>query len=71
MGQEQLYAFFSTTFNSFHWQVNIVLTKNGNITLIDVVIVDPMQVDLLPQSYTTQIFTTFNAVQAKERNYHN
>jgi hypothetical protein len=48
-----------------------MLTKNGNLTLIDVVIVDPMRVDLLPQSYTTQIFTTFNAVQAKERNYHN
>jgi hypothetical protein len=47
-----------------------VLTKNGICTLIDIVIADPMQVDLLPQSCTIQGFTTFDMAQAKEKNYH-
>jgi hypothetical protein len=29
-----------------------------------------MCVNLLPQSYTTQEFTTFNITQTKEKNYH-
>jgi hypothetical protein len=37
--------------------------------LIDVVIVDLMCVDLLPQSCTTRRFVVSNVVQAKERNY--
>jgi len=47
-----------------------VLTKDGIHTLIDVVIVDPTQADLLHQSYTTQRFVAFEAVQAKEKSYH-
>ncbi len=45
MGQEQLHALLSTTFNSFRQQVDIMLTKDGIRTLPDVFIVDPMQVD--------------------------
>jgi hypothetical protein len=29
VGQEQLHEFLSTTFNSSHWRINIMLTKNG------------------------------------------
>jgi hypothetical protein len=46
-----------------------VLTKEGIHTLVDVVIVDPTQIDLLPQSYTIQRFVASNVIQAKERNY--
>ncbi len=41
VGQKQLHTFPSTTFNSFHQQINIVLTKNGIRTLTNVVIADP------------------------------
>jgi hypothetical protein len=72
MGQEQLHALLSTTFNSFCQWVNIVLTKNDILTLVDVGIVDPLVwMDLLSQSYTTQVFTTFDVVQAKEKSYCN
>jgi hypothetical protein len=54
-----------------HRRINIVLTKESIHTLVDVVIIDPTLIDLLPQSYTTQRFIAFNATQAKERNYHN
>jgi hypothetical protein len=40
-------------------------------TLSDVVIVNSTQVDLLPQSCTTQRFVTSNATQVKERSYRN
>jgi hypothetical protein len=43
-----------------------MLIKDGICTLINVVIVDPTQVDLLPQSCTTQRFATSDATQAKK-----
>jgi hypothetical protein len=58
-------------FNSFCQRINIVRTKNGIRTLVDIVIADPMQLDLLPQSCTIQGFATFDVIQAKERSYHN
>jgi hypothetical protein len=69
MGQEQLYA-LSTTFNSSHWQVNIIFIRNGIFTLVDVVIANPMWAYLLPQSYVIQRFVASNATQAKEKSYH-
>jgi hypothetical protein len=68
VGQKQLYVFPSTMFNSFHQQINIVITKNGIRTLIDITIVDPTQADLLFQSCATTRFVTFDVTQAKERN---
>jgi len=47
-----------------------MLTKDSIRTLIKVVIVDPTQVDLHPQSCTTQGFVASNAAQAKKRSYH-
>jgi hypothetical protein len=55
----------------FCQQVNIVLTENGIVTLANFVITDPMKMDLLPQSCTTQVFVTFDVIQAKKKNYHN
>jgi hypothetical protein len=40
-GENNYMHFFSNMFNSSYRQVNIVLTKNGIHTLVDVVIVDP------------------------------
>jgi hypothetical protein len=46
-----------------------MLTKDGIGTFVDVVITNPMHVDLLPQSCTTQRFATFDATQAKKKSY--
>jgi hypothetical protein len=64
VGQEQLHAFPSTTFSSSHRQVDIVFTKDGIRTLTDIVIADPMQVNLFSPSCTTQGFATTNIAQA-------
>jgi hypothetical protein len=61
MGQKQLHALPSTTFNSFRQRVDIVFTKDGVCTLAD----------LLPWSCTIQGFAAFNATQTKERSYCN
>jgi len=39
-----------------------VFTKNGIRIIVDIIIVDPTQVDLLPQSCTTQGFVASNVV---------
>jgi hypothetical protein len=46
VGWEQLHAFPSITFNSFHRQIDIVPTKDGICTLANVVIMNPTWVDL-------------------------
>jgi hypothetical protein len=56
-------------FNSSCQQVNIVFAKKDICILADVIIVNPMQADLLPQSCATQIFVASNVAQAKERSY--
>jgi hypothetical protein len=57
VGQKQLHVFPSTTFNSFHPRINIVFTKDGIYTLVNVVvIVDPTWIDLLIWSCATQGF---------------
>jgi hypothetical protein len=48
-----------------------VFTKDGIRTLADVVIADPMQLDLFPRSCATQGFVALDAAQAKEWSYHN
>jgi hypothetical protein len=52
-------------------RIDIVRTKDGICTLVDIVIVNPTRVDLLPQSCATQRFAAFNAAQAKKRSYCN
>ncbi len=47
-----------------------MLTKNGIRTLVDVVIVDPTQMDLFPWFYTIIGFDAFDVAQAKERSYY-
>jgi hypothetical protein len=70
MWGENNYMCFSNMFNSSHWWVNIVFTKDGILTLINIVIVDPTWANLLPRSCTTQGFVASDLVQAKEWNYH-
>ncbi len=67
MGWEQLQVFPSTMFNSSCWRINIVFTKNGIHTLVDVVIADSTQANLFPWSYATQRFVAFNVAQAKKK----
>jgi hypothetical protein len=52
-------------------QVNIVLTKDGICTLANIIIINPMRTDLLPQSCAIQGFVASNAAQVKERSYRN
>jgi hypothetical protein len=68
--QEQLHALSLTTFNSFCQQINIVLTKDGIRTLIDIVITNPTRTNLFPWSCATQGFVTFDTAQAKKKSYH-
>jgi len=73
MKQEQLHALPSTTFNSFRWWINIVLTKDGISSLTNVVITNPIQAYLLSWYCATQGFATSNVAQTKEissRNRH-
>jgi hypothetical protein len=70
VGQKQLHAFPSITFNSFRQQINIVLTKDGIRNLANVIIIDPMWTNLF-WFCTTQGFVTSDVTQAKEKNYHN
>jgi hypothetical protein len=65
MGQEQFHMFLSNTFKFFCWWINIVFTKNGIHTLANLVITNPMWVDLLAWSCATQKFVAFNVAQAK------
>jgi hypothetical protein len=58
-------------FQSSHWWINIVFTKDGICTLTNIVIIDPTCPDLLLWSYTTQGFVAFDAIQAKKRSYCN
>jgi hypothetical protein len=46
-----------------------VFTKDGIHTLANIVIIDPTRVDLFLQSCTIQGLATFDAAQAKEKNY--
>jgi hypothetical protein len=48
MGQKQLHALLSTTFNSSRQQIDIVFTKDGIRTLANIVITNPMQAYLFP-----------------------
>ncbi len=57
--------------NSSRRQVDIVFTKDGIHTLVDVVIANLTQMDLFFQSCTIQRFVAFDATQAKKRGYHN
>jgi len=70
VSQKELNVFLSTMFNSFQ-QINIVFTKDGICTLVNVVIIDPRYANLLLQSCTTKGFTTSDAARAKEKNYCN
>jgi hypothetical protein len=69
MGWKQFHVLPSNTFNFFRQWVNIVFTKNGISTLTNVVITDPMWVDLLPWSCAIQRFVAFNVAQTKKRSY--
>jgi len=68
-GTKTTTCIFSSTFNSFHWRVDIVLTKNDIRTLANIVIANPTWVDFLPQSCAIQRSVASDAVQAKERSY--
>jgi len=46
-----------------------MFTKDGICTLVDVVIVNLVQVNLLPQSCATQGFVAFDVVQSKEKSH--
>jgi hypothetical protein len=69
VGWTQLHALPSTTHNSSHWRIDIVLTKDEIRTLTNFVMVDPTHADLLVWCCTTQGFVAFDVIQTKEKNY--
>jgi hypothetical protein len=46
-----------------------MFTKDGIRTLVDVIIIDPTRVNLLPSSCEAQRFAAFDVAQAKEKSY--
>jgi hypothetical protein len=64
---KHLHVFPLTMFNPSRRWVDIVLTKDGICTLVDVVIVDPTCVDLLTWSYTTQGFVVSDTTQVLKK----
>ncbi len=62
MKQKQLHAFPWTTFNFSCQQVNIVFTKDGICTLVNIVITNPTQAILFPWFYATQGFIASNTI---------
>ncbi len=71
VGQKQLHALPSTTFNSSCRRIDIVLIKDDIRTLANVVIINPTWVDLFPQSCVIQGFVALDVVQIKEKTYRN
>jgi hypothetical protein len=63
VGQYQLHVLLSNMFNSSHWQIDIMFTKDGIRTLINIVVVDSTRVDLFPWACATQGFASFDIVQ--------
>jgi hypothetical protein len=58
-----------TTFHFFHWQVDIVFTKDGIHSLTNVVIADPTWANLLRQCCTTWGFVASKTTKAKKKSY--
>jgi len=56
-------------FNSSYEWIDIVLTKVDIHALIDIIIIDPTWVNLLPWSSVTKGFAASNTAQTKDRNY--
>jgi len=50
-------------------QVNIVLTKDGIHTLIEVVIVNPIRANVFPRSCIIKRFVDFDVTQTKKMSY--
>jgi hypothetical protein len=62
VGREQLHAFPSITLNSSRQRLNIIFTKDDIRILTNVVIVNPMQVELFPRFCAIQEFVASDAV---------
>jgi hypothetical protein len=46
-----------------------MFTKDDIYTLVNVIITDPIRMNLFPRSYTTQRFVSSDDTQVKEKNY--
>jgi len=60
-----------TTFNPFHWRIDIVFTKYGIHTLGNIIIANLTWIDLFPRSVITQRSIASNVAQPKEKSYDN
>jgi hypothetical protein len=67
--KEMVHVLPSKMFNSYCQQVNIIFTKDGVCTLVNLITIKPTQVDILVQSYSTQVFITSKAIHIKEKSY--
>jgi hypothetical protein len=63
-GWKQLHALFLITFHSFRQWIDIMLTKDGIHTLVNVVIVNSTKANLFCQYYITRGFVAFKVAQA-------
>jgi len=49
---------------------NIIFTKDGVRTLVNLITIKPTQVNILVRSYSTEGFIASKAIHTKERSYH-
>jgi len=66
---EQTHIFLPSSFQSFHWWVNIILSIDGICTLADVIIVDPSQAYLVSWLVISCGVAVIVTVQVKEGFY--
>jgi hypothetical protein len=67
---EQTYVLPSPSFQAFHWQVDIVLSIDGNHTFTDLVIATPTWIDLVSYVVSSHVVVMIMVTQEKEKLYH-
>ncbi len=71
VGREQLHALLPITFNFSYRQIDIVLTKDGIRTLVDVVIMIQHKQIYFPNFVQFKDLPISDVAQANERSYRN
>ncbi len=64
---ERTHVLLLFSLQSFHWWVDIMLSTNDIHTLVDIVIVDPTQVDLVSHATSSCGVAVIVTIQGKER----
>jgi len=70
VSHEQTYVLPLPSFQTFHWQVDIVLSIDGTHTFTNVVIATPTRINLVFYVVSSRVVVMTMVTQAKEKLYH-